>query len=193
MNNPITIELTESARRVIQDLQTLPSWGMEAIARGMDKANARIVSHIQQIHLVGKGPYPVDSHRLGNVTGRLRKAASFSPAEIRGQTVTSAIGDSVAYAAVHEFGAVIHHPPRKGTVRLRTDVHGELLRQNVDSFLAVFAKKSHKLAKEVAYQAKGYNVEMPERAPFRTGIMERIDMMGQMISKELVAAWIGRK
>jgi len=53
-------------------------------------------------------------------------------------------GAASAYAAVHQFGADIRHPPRQTEVRLRTDSKGNLLRQRKEGSarnLAVFAKQ----------------------------------------------------
>jgi phage gpG-like protein len=105
--------------------------------------------------------------------------------------VTSSIGDNVVYAAVHEFGGTIHHEARTGMARLHLDARGQLFRQVGNANLAVFAKTSHAASrvKEVAYKAEAYDVEMPERAPFRTGIEEVREHYGRMVSAELVKAW----
>lgn len=186
------IELTEEAQAIIRDLQTLPEWGLEAVARGMDKANQFALARIEKDHLTGTGPFPVEEHKLGVVSHRLLGAAWASPAEVNGQSVSSAIGDNVVYAAIHEFGGTIHHAARQGKVRLRTDARGELMRQNVNAHLAVFAGKDHKRVKEVEFQAEAYDQVMPERAPFRTGIEESLEDYGRVVSRELVGAWKAR-
>ncbi len=114
-----------------------------------------------------------------------------------GSQVKSAIGDNVVYAAIHEFGGRIVRKARSGTVRLRTGGRGggvldELLK-GPGGRGAIFASKHHKQVREVAYEAKEHEINIPERAPFRTGIGERIDAYGKSISADLVAAWRDRK
>lgn len=199
MPQELKFELTEQAQRIISDLQTLPEWGLQAVARGMDQANQLTLARIQKEHLTGVGPFPPEEHRLGVVTNRLRSAAWASPAAVSGQTVSSAIGDNVVYAAIHEFGGVIHHSARSGKVRLRTNKHqaggseATLMRQNGYAFLAVFAKASHKNVREVSYEAEAYDVTMPARAPFRTGIEENAAEYGRQMSRALVTAWKERE
>ncbi|MFT0211820.1 phage virion morphogenesis protein [Pseudomonas sp. F1_0610] len=75
------------------------------------------------------------------------------------------IGTNVPYAAIHQFGGRIQREAKQGTVRLRTDAKGRLLRQKGHSNLAVFAKRSHKRATEREYNAQAYSIDIPAR-PF---------------------------
>jgi hypothetical protein len=192
MSEAIQIKLTPKAEALLQTVKTLPAWGMDAVCLGMDRANEIALANIESKHLRGKGPFPPEEHRLGVITGRLWQAAWASSSVASGTTVTSSIGDNVAYAQIHEFGGTIHHEARTGTARLRTDAHGNLLHQAANANLLVFARASHKRVKEVAYKAEAHDVEMPERAPFRTGIEEVLDQYGRMVSAELVKAWDSR-
>ena len=189
MSEAITIKLTPQAEALLRTVQELPSWGMDAVCIGMDRANQIALANIQRKHLTGQGPFPVDEHKLGVRSGRLRGAAWASPAVATGTQVSSAIWDNVKYAQIHEFGGTVHHPARTGTARLRTDAQGTLLKQVANANLLVFARASHKRVKEVAYKAEAYDVEMPERAPFRTGIAEVFVQYSKMVSAELVSAW----
>ena len=193
MSAQTTIQLTPEAEKILRDLREMPQWMVEAVAQGMDKANAMTVSHIQQARLTGIGPFPVAEHRLGVRSGRLHEALWASKATVIGTNVESAIGDNVKYAAIHEFGGVIHHEVGAGTARLRTDRQGNLLRQTGHRHLAVFAKAGHKRVKEVAYEAGAHDVVMPERAPIRTGIQENLQQYGQMVSEAIQEAWDGMK
>ena len=194
------IELTEKAKEVLQDLKTAPEWILPAIAKGMDKANAFMVSHIQSAHLTGTGPFPVSEHRLGIRTNRLRGGVWAAPATVSGgNEVQSSIGDNVAYAAIHEFGGVVHHEARQGKVRLLVNAKGELERQFGFDHLAVFARTEKKVRKkdarykEVAYSAEAHDTVMPERAPFRTGIAEKLQEYGEDVSAVIVATWRARQ
>jgi hypothetical protein len=182
------IQLTPEALAILADLQS-PDWLLQEVAQAMDEQNQYVVSKIQQQRLTGRGPFPPEEHRLGVRTGRLRSAAWASPATVTGTSVACGIGDNVKYAAIHEFGGRIVRKPFTGKVRLRTDAAGELLRQLTNPKLLVFAKKTHKRAKEVQYQSAGYTIEMPERAPFRTEIGERLDDYGRAVSRAIVDAW----
>lgn len=192
MSDPIKIELTQQAQKVIDSFKEFPSWGMNAVCVGMDRANQLALTNIQKAHLTGRGPFPPEEHRLGVVTNRLRGAAWASPAVATGTMVTSAIDDNVKYAAIHEFGGTVHHPARTGTARLRTDKLGNLLKQAINANLVIFAKAGHKRVKEVAYKAEAYDVTMPERAPFRTGIEEMLGQYGKQVSEILIEAWRNR-
>jgi hypothetical protein len=48
----------------------------------------------------------------------------------------------------------------------------------------MFARASHKRVKEVAYKADAYEINMPERMPFRAGIYE----MGPTYTKNISVA-----
>ena len=189
MNERTTIQLTPESERILGNLRDLPASMVRSIAKGMDVANAVTVSHIQIARLTGQGPFAIAEHRLGVRSHMLRGALWASKATVSGDQIESSIGDPVKYAAIHEFGGVIHHKARHGTVRLRTNARGELLHQKKNPHLAVFAKSSHKLAKEVGYEADEYDVVMPERAPIRTGIQESLQEYGKEIGNAIQAAW----
>jgi phage gpG-like protein len=185
----IKIELTESAKKIAAGLPTLPEQMVRAIARGMDQANQLTIAAIQRDHLTGQGPFPPAEHKLGVRTSRLRGSVNATAATVSGSSVTSIIGSNVIYAAIHEFGGRVHHPARQVKTRLRTDARGNLLRQLGHSKLAIFAAKSHQHAREVVRRGKAYDVDMPERAPFRTGIQEAMPNYTNRISAAIVAEW----
>jgi phage gpG-like protein len=189
MSNALKIELTQQAKDVLAGLQNLPALIAASIALAMDEQNELTIGHIQQAHLTGRGPFPVAEHKLGVRTNRLRGSVRASAATVAGNKVDSAIGSNVIYAAIHEFGGRIHHPAREVKVRLHTDARGNLVRQLGNSNLARFAKSTHKRFKEITSQGKAYDVDMPERAPFRTGIDECAPHYGKSISAAIVGEW----
>jgi len=84
-------------------LRVIPEAMLKAIAAALDRENELTVGHIQAQHLTGHGPFPVEEHKLGVVTNRLRSsvrpelatiqeatskapsaAMSFTPASTRG-------------------------------------------------------------------------------------------------------------
>ncbi len=80
--------------------------------------------------------------------------------------VVGAGGAASAYAAAHQFGASIEHPAHSVKFRLRTDKGGALLRQGSEGRsknLAVFAKDSHKRARDGWATVAAYRVQLPSR------------------------------
>lgn len=78
------------------------------------------------------------------------------------------IGTNKAYAAIHQYGGVIHHNAYSLIQHLRTNAKGDLLRQGTEGNLknlAVFAKPSHKRVKKVIAEHPAHDVSMPAR-PF---------------------------
>lgn len=83
----------------------------------------------------------------------------------RGNTLE--VGTNRAYAAAHQFGAVIYRYAYSGTLRLRTNAQGELLRQGEgrSANLAVFARRRHKRVRTVRYSVGNHAIIIPAR-PF---------------------------
>jgi phage gpG-like protein len=78
---------------------------------------------------------------------------------------SSGLQTNKEHAAIHNFGGEIKRQPYSGSVRLRTDAKGNLLRQGsgLKANLAVFARSSHKRATERSYTSSGYTIRMPQR------------------------------
>jgi phage gpG-like protein len=186
-----SIELSSEARAIIArtgDPQVL----LGAIAKELDLQNNLTLGHIQEKRLTGKGPYPVEQHRLGERSKHYRKSIRTSASEVVGSTVTGAIGANLAYAGIHETGGTIQRTVKPGKVRLRTDRKGSLLGQRTNPRLAVFARKSQKSVREVAYLGgRSYTIKIPARAPIGTGIEDRLQDTGNAISNAIVKAWEG--
>lgn len=170
--NIITISDTASAR--LRELQ--PERIMPRLARRMDQENVHTVSYIQTTYLSFPKSEPSVPDGLRVQTNRLRGSLRASSTVITGDGLQSAIGSNVVYAALHEFGGVIHHPARKGSVRLRTDGSGNLLRTGPNGKLAIFARQKggyvHKQFKTVQYAGKEYDVTYPARAYVRNGLRD---------------------
>ncbi|KWH38495.1 hypothetical protein WL99_32680 [Burkholderia cepacia] len=99
-------------------------------------------------------------------------------------------GAAAAYAGIHQFGGTVTHPAHSTKVRLRTDSKGNLVRQAGHKHLAVFARDSHKRARESWHEVGEYTVTIPARPylPFsgppnatvlqpeaETGMLELVD------------------
>ena len=79
------------------------------------------------------------------------------------------IGANTPYAAAQQLGATIQKPERETKVRLREDAKGNLVRQAADERLAVFAKKTHKRARETTATIGAHTIKIPARPylPFK--------------------------
>ena len=191
MSATVTIKLTDEAQGILRSIKGMTEGMSRAVARGMDQANQIAKTRIENQHLTGKGPFPVSQHKLGVKSGLLRKSTWANKARVNGNTISSAIGSNVIYAAIHEFGGVIHKDAKSGSVRLRVDRHGALFRQPGFAHLAIFARPQHK-AREVKTKIKAHDITMPERAPFRTGIAESAADYTREISAAIVNTWHSR-
>lgn len=170
----VQVQLSEASQKILRELQVLPNTMATAVAAAMDYENQLTISAIIRLRLTGRGPFPPEQGKLGVVTGLLRRSVRATPARFIGRTVTSSIGTNVKYAAVHEFGGTFTRTVQPGSVRLRTDRRGELLRQP-GGRLAIFAKKTHKSAREVSFAGgRSYVIRMPARAPIQRGLAERL-------------------
>lgn len=94
------------------------------------------------------------------------------------------IGTNKAYAAIHQFGGVIHHNAYLIKTRLRTDAKGNLMRQGKEGKaknLAVFARSSHKRVTERVAEHPAHDTIIPAR-PFLP-----IDADGKLTQSALAA------
>ncbi|TDV04683.1 HK97 gp10 family phage protein [Paraburkholderia caballeronis] len=143
------------------------------------RLQARIMQTVQRL-TIGLQRVVMDEKLSGQVlnvrSGRLRRSIGQTVERDNG-TVTGIVSTAVVYAPIHEYGGVIHRVSKPGVVRLRTDTKGNLLRQELNgqpSHLAVFARKSHKRAREVAYEGgKSYTIKIPERSFLRSALRDQ--------------------
>jgi len=191
MSTQLKIQLTPDAEKAVAGMQTLPVRVVNYIAAGMNQENKLTMTHVQRAHLNGTGPFPPSEHKLGVRSGHLWQSVNASAAVIAGNTVDTAIGSNILYAAVHEFGARIRMPARQQTIRHRLDARGNLVKQFGNSNLLMFAKKTHKRARKTIVAVGEHIINMPERAPFRTGIQECAPNYTKTISAHIIEAWKG--
>lgn len=213
MSKMLKIELSPEAKSVLRRLGATPQI-LEAIRRTMDKQNNAAVTNIQENHLRGKGPFAVEMHRLGERSHQLVKSVRTAAAVISGDKVISSIGSQVKYAGIHEFGGTISIPAREGTLLFKThlvrgrgptfDKRGKkqdagtsdqraLAKQKGHPNLWVFARAGDKFAEAVKVGFRARTIEMPARAPFSTGIEERIPQYGKALSEAIIKAMEGKQ
>ena len=85
------IELTPQAQKIVANLQTLPPRVINYVAAAMNKTNQLALANVKQ-RLVGVGPFPVEEHKLGRLSGSLYAGVRASDATIEGQVVDTSIG-----------------------------------------------------------------------------------------------------
>lgn len=183
----ITIQFTPQAKAVLAKMQAFPERVMVAIAAGVQKANELTVGHIYKTYLSFPKDKPSTLEGLRAQSNLLRQTLNATAPVISGETVTSSIGTTAAYARLHEFGGTFSRTQKAGIVRLRTDRGGNLLRQGKNGKLAVFAKNTHKRAKEVAHGGSTYTVTYPARRPIQRGIEDNVDLYRKLVSQQILA------
>jgi hypothetical protein len=160
MSATIAVQLSPDALELIDKFKGAPQQISQAIKRGMDRSLEVVTGRIQDKRLSGVGPFPVEEHRLGQVTQQLWRSTRATPSTVESSgvqtVVTGKIGASVIYAEVHEFGF-------QGVVSVKT-----------------FIRKGRSVK---AHQRR---MNIRARAPFQTGIGENLDYISGEIEKELV-------
>lgn len=112
---------------------------------------------------------------------------------LRGQVDGDSLlfGTDRPYGAIHQFGGTIQRAASRGTLRLRTDSKGALLRQADHTNLAVFARSSgtnaHKRYVERVFEIAAYEITMPSRPWLGTSSTDD-GMLLQRVMSFLIAA-----
>lgn len=176
-------------------MQLLPQLQLAAIARGMNAATQIVMGQVIAERLTGQGPFPVEEHKLGVVSGQLRQSVYATEAEISGDTVTTRMGSPLRYARVHEFGF-------NGQVH----VGGFTRRQRSRDVFAAVPRTSGKTwralkpgRKKIASGVAGVGdhtrwMQIPARAPFGSGIADHAPIeFPKAIGREVATAWEGRQ
>ena len=164
MSLKVDPQLTPEAQRVVDRLRTMPERMGREVAAVMDRENELTVGHISARYLSRRGP-----RSLGVRTNRLRSSLRRNRARITGGLgVVSSIGSNVEYMGVHEFGF-------SGTVSVRS--HTRRVTQ------AFGVPLSPPVSTNV--RAHTRRMDIPERAPIRRGIRDRMDDYVRSISQAI--------
>jgi phage gpG-like protein len=160
----VRIELSPEALQLQQELRDAPDDFAQAVKHGLDRATKEVATRIRSKRLTGRGPFPVEEHRLGQVTGMLYGTTDATDAIVIREgdiaTVTSSIGTPMPYAQVHEFGF-------SGEESVR------------DHY------SQSKKGKVFPVRAYTRQVNIPARAPFQTGIDENLDYITEQIDEAI--------
>lgn len=144
--------------------------GMRAIARAL--RNSAEDSFAKQASPFGPAwqalkPATLKARRGGGTGAKILQDSGQLAASITATSdATSAtLTAGKRYAAIHQFGGTIERPAYSIKTRHRTDRKGNLLRQESNPNLLVFAKDRHKNVLEAWHEVQAYQVIMPAR-PF---------------------------
>lgn len=155
-----------------------------AVTLGMQKLAFRA----QKERFTGKGPFPVSEHRLGNVSGRLKRDIHADTAEKTGTGYRGKIGSAVEYFGAHEVGFA-------GTVQVPAHTRDarEVNRPKKDrtsksgKVVSIRANQFSLLPQSV--RAHSRKMTIPARGPLRAAITEHAEaIIGPEITKAVKAA-----
>ena len=192
MNLAVTISLPPETTALLARAQAWPRALTAQLVQTLDRENEITVGEIQVKRLTGKGPFPVSQGRLGVVTNRLRQSVRPTRAKVSGGAILSAIGTNVRYGVAHEFGF-------EGTVQRRAHERRRFTVQQtggvavLDPRTGRIRKSRKKLQKvqtgSVQVKAHQLHLHIPERAPIRRGIADRLPAYAPALSACIVTAF----
>ena len=157
-------QLTPEAQQTLLDIERMPAAMGDAMAVVMDQENELSIGHISQRYLSSRGP-----RSLGVRTNRLRSSLRRAKARsVSDLGVVSSIGSNVVYLGVHEFGF-------KGTVNVRSHT-----RRVTQAFGRILSAPT-----SVSVSSHKRKVDIPERAPLRRGVTDRMNHYVRSISEAI--------
>jgi hypothetical protein len=176
MSATVKITLSENAAGIVRNLETMPVWMSNRVAKSLDLQNEITVGHIQQAYLSFPRAEPAVAIGCRVQTNRLRGSVRASAAAIYGSRVTSAIGSNVIYAAAQEFGV-----DEDVTVAAHT-------RKRVSTQI-IFGKLRVVRGADIGVRAHTRHMKLPARGFVQRGIADRAANYTAAISRAIIAAW----
>lgn len=190
MSDTVRIELSPEAAKLIEQFGSVATWLPGVIAQTLRRENDFTIRHIQQERMQGNNgaPFPASEHKLGVRSKRLRSSLNAPPPVISGNEVISSIGTNVKYAAVHEFG--FHE-----IVQVRPHLRKRTRIQRFDAVDKLGKRKTVRRkvrGADIAVRAHDREMDLPARAPITYGVAERMPALGDIMSRDIVRAFIER-
>jgi hypothetical protein len=194
MSAGVKIEISERGQELIRRYGDVTGM-LKAVQKRFDLENQLTLGEIKEKRLTGEGgdPYPVADHRLNRRTNKLAASARVNPATITGSTVWTNLGTmgaSVKYAILQEKGWSGMVAPHS---RQQAGKNSVLLGAET------VTKAGNPTRKRVKVEARGrdifvggYKMTIPARAPFITGIRDRLPATAQGISEAVVEYYGGK-
>jgi hypothetical protein len=199
MSAGVRIEISERGQELIRRYGDVTGM-LKAVQKRFDLENQLTLGEIKEKRLTGDGgddpqPFPPSEHRLNRRTSKLVEAARVNSATITGNTVWTSLGtmgSSVRYAILHEKGWTGMVAPH---IRSRTKEQQKLVLLGAEKV----TKAGNTVRKRVKVTAQGkdvfvggYKMTIPARAPFITGIRDRLPATAQGISEAVVEYYGGK-
>jgi hypothetical protein len=181
----IEVRIDSNAAKVLDQLTQVPPRMLETLRRTILEQNEYTIGHIRATRLIGKGPFPLEQHRLGQVTSKLTQSLTQTKPQIVGDQVISSIGSPLRYAWAHEFGfvgrvAVPSHERKYPRKRSRTSARtGKLTRGRRRSGSYIVGSHTRQM-------------DVPARAPIYYGLLDRMHEYDRAISQAIVDSWEGK-
>ncbi len=187
----VTITLPPETLALLARVSAWPRALTRAVIATLNLENEITVGHIQRTRATGTGPFPVSEGKLGVITNRYRLSLRPSKAVVSGGSIVSAIGSNVRYAGGHEFGFNGTVPVKEHTRR-----RFETFTQKAGAYLDPRTGRIRKSKKRTVtltaaiFKVKAHQMRMhiPERAPIRRGIEDRLPLYGPALGNAIVAA-----
>lgn len=192
MNLNVTLQLPPDSVALLARSAMWPRALTAHLIKALDLQNQLTIGDMSIKRFSGTGPFPVSEGRLGAITNRLRGSLRNAPAVLSGGAIVSAIGTNVRYGVAHEFGFA-------GTVSRRAHTRRRFTTQQVggNAFLDPRTGRIRKSRKKlqrvqtgtVQVRAHQLQVHIPERAPIRRGIADRLPAYAPALGAAVVAAF----
>lgn len=187
----VTITLSPETLALLARVSAWPRALTRAVIATLSDQNQITVGHIQRTRASGKGPYPVSEGKLGHVSGFYVKELWAAKPVVSGGSILSAIGNHIRYAGGHEFGFNGTVPVKEHTRR-----RFETFTQKAGAYLDPRTGRIRKSKKRTVtltaaiFKVKAHQMRMhiPERAPIRRGIEDRLPLYGPALGNSIVAA-----
>jgi hypothetical protein len=106
MQTEITLTRSPRLDALLHQLGNLPAVALQAVSTGMARGGQLVLASAVEKRFTGKGPFPVEQHRLGVRSNLLRKSLRVTPPQIHAESgeVTMGFGSNVRYFLLHELG-----------------------------------------------------------------------------------------
>jgi hypothetical protein len=176
----VAITLTSAAQTAISRMGGLSQNFLPAVARGVNLGLQVAMDRTLAGHFTGRGPFAPSLHKLGVRTGNLRRSFTRTPARIEGGTVRAAIGTTSSYFPPHEYGF-------SGSVSVRA--HTRTTKKSGGR--GAGGKFQKAVTNTITVRSHKRELNIPERAPLRTGFKANAGAIGLAISREIVGAYKG--
>ncbi len=167
----IRMDLTglQNASQAVKDAAALRD--SPQMEKALNEALLEIVEIAGLERFTGKGPFPFSEHRLGNISGAMKRFLYAEPAKKTADGYTSRMGSSVEYFGIHEFGFDGEVSVREHTRKAATITKPGPWRATPKGVLMSVRKKSL-LMKDGKVKAHTRKLKIEARQPLRSALAD---------------------